>query len=93
MAKNEMKLETKVEKEYPDFAHEVARMDVDGLNQRLLGYTKSSEEVEQAKENDEGLERAKEQVKELSAPYRETKKALRLKMRYIMNRIKEMGGE
>jgi hypothetical protein len=39
------------------------------------------------------LEEAKNQVSELSAPYRDAKKVIRLKTRYIISLIKEKGGD
>lgn len=93
MSKPKVSVFDKVQKEFPDFCVEVQRLDVNGLNSKLLAYAKHSEEIEDSKENDEGLAQAKETVKDMSAPYRDAKKALRLKMRYIMGMIKDQGGQ
>jgi hypothetical protein len=42
---------------------------------------------------DEELEKTAALLKELKAPYNETKKAIKLKMRYIVQLIGEKGGQ
>lgn len=84
---------TKIEKELPDFVNEVAGLPVDSLNGRLSQLAKDYEAVEQAKENDGDLSDAREEAKLLGAPYREAKKAIRMKSSYIVALIKEKGGE
>ncbi len=58
---------------------------------RLAHYAKEAEAVEDAKEADEELEQAKESAAQLAAPYRDAKKAIRLKSRYIISLLKEKG--
>ncbi len=93
MSKNKVSLEDKIRKDNPEFADEVNRLDVQALDKRLSDLAKGAEDVEDAKEADEGLEQARAQVNELAAPYRDAKKAIRLKMRYIIAIVKEKGGE
>lgn len=93
MAKQKRPNSEVVEKAYPDFVPTVAGLSIDELEKRLVGYAKHAEDVEDAKENDKGLEEAKAQVAEFGAPYRDAKKEIRLKSRYIMNLIKEKGGQ
>lgn len=83
----------KVEKELPEFVNEVAGLSVDDLNGRLSQLAKDFEAVEEAKEADEALQEARNTAKELGAPYRDGKKAIRLKSGYIVALIKEKGGE
>jgi len=83
----------RVQKELPEFADTVAGLSVDELHGRLAELAKASEAVEEQKEQDEALETAKETQKELMSPYRDAKKAIRLKSRYIISLIKEKGGE
>ncbi len=90
MAKLELKL--KVEKEMPDFANEVAGLSVDDLNGRLSQLAKDYEEIQTAKEADEDLESLRSAASEAAAPYRDGKKAVRLKSSYIVALIKEKGG-
>jgi hypothetical protein len=82
----------KVQEEMPEFANEVAGLGVPDLNSRLAVLAKANEENEQLKENDEDLEAAKNEASELAAPFRDAKKALRLKTRYVVALIKEKGG-
>jgi len=62
------------------------------LNNRLLDFAKYAEDVEDAKDADEALDKARAQAVELASPYREAKKAIRMKMRYLITLIKEKGG-
>lgn len=86
-------IQEKVQKELPDFASEVAALSVEDLNQRLNQCAKDFEANEDAKEADEALEQARLAASELAAPYRDCKKVIRLKSRYIVSLIKEKGGK
>jgi hypothetical protein len=86
-------LEEKIQEEMPEFAGEVAACSVDQLNARLAQLAKDAEVNEQAKEDDEDLEKAKAEASELGAPYRDAKKAIRLRSRYIIKLIGEKGGK
>jgi len=92
MAKQKKNIQEVVQKEYPEFTASVDGLSVDDLNQRLATYAKEDEAVDDAKEADEGLEEAKSRVTELSGPYRDAKKAIKLKMKYLVNLVKEKGG-
>lgn len=92
MAKGKKDIRVKVQKEMPEFTEVVDALSVEELEKRLSQYAKESESVDDAKEADEGLEQAKAQVKEYSAPYSEAKKAIKLKMRYIIAQIGDKGG-
>lgn len=82
-------IEETCQKEMPEFVAEVSGLDLAALNTRLAGYAKDVEAVQDASEADEELERTREQLNQLSAPYREAKKALKLKIRYIISLTKE----
>lgn len=84
-------LEETVRKEMPEFAEEMQSLSVEELNARISVYAKDVEAVQDAVEADHELEKARENVNQLSAPYREAKKALRLKIRYIISMTKEQG--
>jgi ATP phosphoribosyltransferase regulatory subunit HisZ len=75
----------KVQKELPEFVSEVSGLSVQDLDARLVTLTKGLAETEQAKEQDEELENAKALVSELSAPYRDAKKVLSMKIKYIVS--------
>lgn len=92
MARAKKSLQEKVQEELPEFASEVAGASVQDLNNRLAELAKASEQSEQAKEDDEELIEAQAHASELAAPYRDAKKMIRLKSRYIIATIKEKGG-
>lgn len=83
----------KIEKELPEFVNEVGGLSVDELNSRLAQLAKDYEAIEAAKEADEALEDARAAASELAAPYRDGKKAVRMKSGYIVALIKEKGGQ
>jgi hypothetical protein len=93
MAKNKKSLKQTVQQLYPDFASEVDSLPVDALEKRLTSYAKRAEEIEDAKEQDEELEKTRELLSELAAPYRDGKKEVRSKSRYLITLIRERGGQ
>ncbi len=93
MSKPKKSIQETVQKEMPEFAAEVAELSVDELDFRLAQNAKDTEGVEQAKDEDLSLEEARALASELAQPYREAKKALGLKSKYIISLIKEKGGE
>lgn len=93
MGRPKLNVMQKVQKEMPEFTAETAGLSVDQLNARLAQLAKDGEGVEEAKESDEALEDAKDTVSACSGPYRDAKKAIRLKQRYIIGLIKEKGGD
>ena len=89
----DLKLEEKIKKANPEFAEEVAGLSVEELDRRLAQLAKDLEATEDAKDADSELAQAQETVTQLAAPYRDAKKALRLKSRYVIGLIKEKGGK
>lgn len=92
MSKPKKSIETQVQEQLPDFAGEVAGLSVQELNARLSELAKAREQNSDAKEEDEELENVRKVVSELSAPYRDAEKALKLKSRYLIKLIDEKGG-
>lgn len=92
MGKPKKSVQEIVQKEYKDFAGDVDRLSVAELETRLNMYAKRAEEVEDAREADEELERTSDLLNELRAPYKDAKKEIRLKSRYLISLIKEKGG-
>lgn len=90
--KETLTFEGKVQKEFPEFTDEVARLDVQALKNRIATYARELSESEEAKENDEALKNAQSEVKEMNAPYREVKGAVAKKTRYLLSLIREKGG-
>lgn len=92
MAKSKVDIKEKVQKEFPEFTAEVDGLSVSDLEKRLSTYAKQAEEIEDAKDADEGLADAKDRVAELSGPYKDAKKAVRAKSKYLIALIKDKGG-
>lgn len=82
-----------VQKEMPEFAEEVAGLSVEDLNGRLAQFAKDFEATEDAKDADEELVQAQEKSTAMAAPYRDAKKAIKLKSRYVIALIQEKGGK
>lgn len=89
MARQKKTVQEKVQADYPEFATEVANLTVDELNNRLSSMVKELEESESHKENNEDLNDAKSLASELAAPYRDVKKAVQLKSRYVVGLLKD----
>ena len=81
----------KVEKEFPDFANEVRGLDGAALKARIVQLQQALEESEAYKEANELLQQARAQVTELAGPYRDVKKAVKLKTKYILELLKGVG--
>jgi uncharacterized small protein (DUF1192 family) len=81
----------KVQKEYPGFANEVDNLSVPELKERIVGMQKALEESEAHKEENDELKSLRAQVLELSAPYRDVKKAVKAKTSYILELLKDKG--
>lgn len=92
MVDKEEILKKKVQNEFPEFTESVDGLSVEKLNENLLRYAVYREETVMAKQKDEQLLKAKEEVKELQAPYNETEKALKMKMAYLHLLIVEKKG-
>jgi FtsZ-binding cell division protein ZapB len=85
----ELALKTKVQKDFPEFTDAVDSAPLKDLEEKMLAYAKYREETEMAKKKDEALEKAKNNVKELQAPYNETLNALKAKTAYLGLLIQE----
>lgn len=87
-----MSVKEKVQKEYADFTKEIDSLSVEQLEDRIVGMQKALEESEEHRENNEDLKAARALTLELSGPYRDIKKAVRLKTKYILELLTEKGG-
>lgn len=88
---NKNKMIKTVESEMPEFVSEVSGLAVDALEDRLVQLVRNMGEVNKAKEEDEGLAAAREAAKQANAPYVEAKKAIRLKIDYLLHLSDEKG--
>ena len=79
----QLKLKEKVEKKHPDFAIEAAGLSLGDLDSRILSYAKHIEITQKARDEDEALNKAKDEVKMLNEPYKDTLTALKEKISYL----------
>lgn len=81
------------EDKYPEFHDEVVGLSVDQLNSRLAEQAKALDWSETKKEEDGELEEAQAKASELAAPYRDAKKEIKAKSKYLIRLINEKGGK
>ena len=75
----------KIEKEYPEFCREVQGLDSNHLMDRVVSLQQALQESEEHKEENEALNSARQLVSELSGPYRDVKKAVKAKTKYLLH--------
>ena len=75
-----------------NFLIEAQAMSAQQLKDLALKYTREIERIEDEKAADVELNTAKEQVKDLSAGYKDARKAAKAKMQYALGLITEQGG-
>jgi hypothetical protein len=79
----ELAIKKKAQKDYPDFTDSVDGLGLEDLKKNMVIYSQYREDSELAKQKDEGLKEAKDNVKFLSGPYNDTIKALKTKLAYL----------
>jgi len=87
-----LKQKAKLEKEMPEFVDAVVGMSVDQMKTRILNYVGERENVLESKSNNQKLQEVIELKKEIEGPYRDTLKAIDLKIKYLHSLIGEKGG-
>lgn len=87
MAKKNWK--QKFEEENATFAVEAQQMSKEDKKQRIVDLSKGLLDIEQALEADEAVKTAKEQLKELTAPYKESQKLVKAKIKYLVELLHE----
>jgi len=80
-----------IESEYKEFAAEVRNLSPVDLKNRIAGLQQALEESEAHKEQNEALNEARNQVSLLSGPYRDVKKAVKLKTKYLLELLANRG--
>lgn len=80
-----------VQEAHKEFTAEVDGLPVPQLRDRIVGMQKQLEESDAHKASNDTLKEARTVVNELAAPYREVKKAVSLKTKYIIELLKEKG--
>lgn len=75
-----------------EFMESVMGLSNKDLEARISQMQKALDESEEHREANEALKNAKDEVKLLSGPYNDVKKAVKLKTKYIITLLKEKGG-
>jgi len=89
--KNKDKVMKKVEKDYPEFVDAVNSLAGNDLEKRILEYAKQQEQIDEELSNNEIIKTIKDNLKETRSPFVDAKKAVKLKMRYLMALLEERG--
>lgn len=76
-----------------EFKEEVDTLNISQLEARISNYQKALDESEEHKKENEALKQAKAEVSLLEGPYNDVKKAVQVKTKYIIELIKEKGGQ
>lgn len=82
-----------VEKKYPAFVEETNGMSVSDLNARINKLVKDTDQIQTAMDENQKINEAKELLKELKGPYTDGIKENKLKVKYLIEMIKEKGGQ
>ena len=91
MARSKKSVSKQIQENYPEFEAEVSGLSIDQLNNKLAALAKGLEESEAAKEDDEELNKTHALASELGAPYRDVKKAVKLKTKYVIGLLRDKG--
>lgn len=83
------KILEKVQKELPEFVEECANLTAAEIDTRLSKNAQDLDKVEVSEEEDEEYQAARDNSRELGAPYRDAKKVLKLKSKYLISLLKE----
>ena len=77
----------------PNFLDELQNLDTEGLTKKLVTLVKYQEEINLAKKDDIDLQRILEQKRVAEEVYRTNLGALKLKVSFVIKRLKEKGAE
>lgn len=75
----------------PDFIDSINSMDTDDIKKKVLETEGHIYEIDQSKQNDEALAKAREHSKELNAPYLESLGIERAKLQYLLFSLEQRG--
>lgn len=89
--KQKKSLESKIKEDFPEFFDTIRGMSDAALDTQLATLAKNAQEVYEAEEADIELEEAKKSVTFLAGPYKDAKKAIKLKTKFIVGMLKDRG--
>lgn len=90
--KREKTFAEKMQGSDPEFCDDVAGLNVAQLEARLSLYAKQAQVNDEAKAADPDLTKAKADVRDFGSTYRETASLLKKKNKYIVQLIRDKGG-
>lgn len=76
-----------------EFKEEVDSLSVDDLEIRISNMQKGLDESREHKKENVALQKVSAEKAELEGPYKDVEKAVKVKTKYIIELIKEKGGE
>jgi hypothetical protein len=76
-----------------EFKEEVDGLSVDDLEIRISNMQKGLDESREHKKNNEALKKVSAEKSELEGPYKDVENAVKVKTKYIIELIKEKGGQ
>lgn len=74
-----------------DYVKEIRNLPADQLQQRVIQYSQEIEQIEYNKSTDGKLKTLKSQVSDLNAGYRDLKKEVEKKRKYILLTLQDRG--
>lgn len=89
--KNKDKMMKKVEKDYPEFVEIINTLSGTDLEKRILEYAKEQERIDEELDSNEIIKAIKDNLKETRSPFVDAKKAVKLKMKYLMALLDDRG--
>lgn len=75
------------------FAESVLKLNAQELKNRIASLASQLQESETHREENSALQKAKDEVKELSGGYNDVRKAVKLKTKYLISLLQEKGGQ
>lgn len=75
------------------FRDEVWGLSVEKLEDRIANLQKALDESEEHKKENQALKDAKDEVSMLDGPYKDLKKAVQVKTKFLIELIKDKGGQ
>lgn len=76
-----------------EFKNEVDGLSIELLEQRITNMQKALDESREHKKNNEALKKVSDEKSELEGPYKDVEKAVKVKTKYIIELVKEKGGQ
>ena len=87
------KVKSTAEKKHKDFTDAVASLSVEEMKKRITAFRFHEAETERFLKENEVIVQARDNLKELTSPSKDTLKAIKEKTQYLIALIDEAGGD